>query len=497
MRQLQIAILLLATSAPAQAQDRNDIIFQKLYSKLANVLGVSDVDAAGQVDALVLASPGYILDEANVDYNNPNGRRIVFNLIDSSLRPSWILRFSGGKTSDVYSDILTNHTTSVVTMTAQQRDNLTKARAIIFDPKTNSGFSQRYRNFADARRELAAEMEAVQTWQRANPNDSIPATMVARLSDAREKYDLVAEKNVILAAKATIDSLENLDPAVFWGKALDRYQTNQLPVGANFVPIYDFYPAYPTWLDQSVSWTRIKFDDSDVNTVATSSRSNWNAGGSGRWGLWNVGGSYGQSESRSSFELDAQSFSVDFEVLRVKIDRPWMNYAVFGSRTWKWSPASANDKKLISDGNTSESSPPDGIAPLLPVEILIARNVSLTGNWNTSLKTTYSNQRSGGARVGWGPFSFGGGGGSSYDETKERVQISGNTITSPAPQIIGLLVQVLPKSPDPNLTDYEWPDQSPVKVNGIDLSGDALQQYQEEMEDINKLEREVDEVAPQ
>jgi hypothetical protein len=132
---------------------------------------------------------------------------------------------------------------------------------------------------------------------------------------------------------------------------------------------------------------------------------------------------------------------------------------------------------LVSDGTNDGHTAPTGVAPFLITEILLAKNVELTGNWSTELHTTYHNEKSGGGHVGWGPFSFGGNYNSTYDEAHDNTKITGNTISSPDVQIIGALVEILPKTPDPDRQHYPWPPRPGLLVKDFDASA-AIQNLQ-------------------
>jgi hypothetical protein len=160
------------------------------------------------------------------------------------------------------------------------------------------------------------------------------------------------------------------------------------------------------------------------------------------------------------------------EVTPIAVNRDWMNDTVFHSVAWRWG-SGAPDPSLISDGgDAAHGITPKGQMPFLITGLLLARNVSLTANWTSDLKTTYDHQTSGGASVGWGPFSFGG----HYVKTEHsdyrKADVSGNTISSADPQVIGFFVEVLPLSPNRSPT-LNFPKQivSPPAEPGALLGG--------------------------
>jgi hypothetical protein len=112
---------------------------------------------------------------------------------------------------------------------------------------------------------------------------------------------------------------------------------------------------------------------------------------------------------------------------------------------------------LISDGgDISHGQIPQGDMPFLPTGLLIARKVTISGQWDQTDLQFFHDHVSGGASFGFGPFSFGG----HYESDEKRqtyqAKLTGNTITFTDPQILGIYCYVLQKSPDP-LPTLTWP----------------------------------------
>jgi hypothetical protein len=150
--------------------------------------------------------------------------------------------------------------------------------------------------------------------------------------------------------------------------------------------------------------------------------------------------------------------SITMEVLRVNIDRPWLDALIFRSQIWRWSHNAPFESKLISDGTRSSSSiATDILMPYLPTGILVSRNVRIMGNVGATDTALHSEHVSTGASVSWGPFAVSGHyvedhKGNTFDST-----VNESGITIPGYQIIGWYCEILPKSPDPDLVTYRWP----------------------------------------
>jgi hypothetical protein len=228
------------------------------------------------------------------------------------------------------------------------------------------------------------------------------------------------------------------------------------------------YPSYPVWLDMNRTWTKLSLTQSDLQQTNNSSSTSVGGGASFNLGLWSVGADYSHQEQRQYFKLDASGYTVTMEVMRVTIDRPWMDETVFESEAWRWLQGTAYYGKLIASGadaGSGQTPPSTDIMPFVPTGLLIARRVSLSGNFVNDLQTFFHQHTSGGASVGWGPFSFSGRYESDDVNTYHEAHVAGNTISWDDPQILGFFVQVLPESPHPYRC-YHFPsDTAPLPAD--------------------------------
>ncbi|MGZ3921912.1 MAG: hypothetical protein ACXVC7_16550, partial [Bacteroidia bacterium] len=153
------------------------------------------------------------------------------------------------------------------------------------------------------------------------------------------------------------------------------------------------------------------------------------------------------------------NLNLSFDILRVSIDLPWMDGTLFESGAWDWARSTVYPGQLISTGaNYQKGEAPTGLMPFVPTAILLARNVELTADWSFDLNDTVNKVSSGGGSIGFGPFRLGGRTNKSDSSTHIIGKANGNTITFGNPQVIGYFVQVLPKSPNRDLS-RKWPDQ--------------------------------------
>ncbi len=449
LTKLTLACLALASAQAAWADDPNVEIMKKLYTKIGQVVGVGSNDPVVGSSFLVLANPGILIDPT-IDMSTMQGRHALAASIDKILLPKWIYGATNDTTLNLYQTVLTYKEPPLYTLTDQEKQMLADARSIIFKDVRNRVYSDEYKDYTSTKAALASAIGDVGTYSRANPNQSIPPTLLNSLQDARDAYNLIGQKNKFIGAMATIQTYEALDPFVWWGNLQNQFDFNTEIFNNTPSAKFDLYPSYSNWLDSTRTWTPFTISQQDLERTTSSSQSSVGGGLSAGFGLWSVGADYSHQEQRTYFQLDLSGYSISMELLRVTIDRPWMTSTVFHSHAWKWLASGPyGPKALISDGgDAAHGVSPQGLMPFLPTGLLIARKVSMTGTFSHDLTTTFNSQTSGGASIGWGPFSFGGRTNSSQQNTYTKATAAGNSLEFDTPQILGFFVEVLPKVPD-------------------------------------------------
>jgi hypothetical protein len=441
-----LSAAVLAPWVPAQSEDQNVQIMKKLFSKMAQVVGVG---GGSSREVLILANPGILIDP-ELDWTVAEDRARLAKVLDRVLLPSWVYQTNNLNTYDVYKTLLTTKEVPIYELTPKQKELLENAKKVVFSDSNKRVYSVQYEEYRTRRRAFAAATKVVEDYKRANPLESVPADMLVALDEARENYTLLGNKNEMIKQKTIIDTYEQFDPNVWWGSLQQKLDDNSDTINATQVPTYSFYPEYRTWLDETRSWTKLSISEKDLEQTNTSSATSIKAGFGAGWGLWSVGADYNNEQNRTYFKLDVTEYNLDMEMARVILERPWLDSQVFNSRAWKWLATSPYVEKLLSDGGYKTNSENGNVVmPFLPTGLLLARKVKLSGNFSSDLSTTFSSKTSGGGSVGWGPIKFGGRRNSSMSSSYRKANAAGNELSFDDVQILGFFVEVLPKSPDP------------------------------------------------
>lgn len=135
------------------------------------------------------------------------------------------------------------------------------------------------------------------------------------------------------------------------------------------------------------------------------------------------------------------TLSLAVETKRVKVTRTWLSPAIFKNRNWRLAPGSGF--KTLATGHLEDKDA--GLMPLLVTGVLLGRKLVLRGAWKEG-----ADPSSAGKLSALGPFSL------ATPAAAPAISHMGGelTITASSPQIIGYFCEILPKSPDPDLTVF-------------------------------------------
>jgi hypothetical protein len=466
-----------AAPSAAKAQSDNDQITEKLYTKIVqNAIVGTNADTTGS-SIFILANPGIAIDPALNPATSQADRKAISRVLDRVPGPSWIYQEMPYKVSDIYINVLQHHQVAVITMTAKQKRDLKDANNILFksgDPA--KGDSKKLKAYKQARATYQDQVNAVEAHRA--PDGSVPPEYNQARQDALQAWGKKGYKDEIDSALAKRDDLTSLDPDSWFQQLSAAYEAAEESPGTpdQFEPV-GLYPAYASWSTLK-GWATITLSADEIHNLQPTSEirnlqptndvgksqpgTNTNIGRSTgvKSELWSysTGASHTNADTQTHGNVNVSSITMD--VLRVGIDRSWLDGLIFRSQIWRWSPTAPLGSKLISDGSRPPSTT-DILMPYMPTAILVSRNVKISGHVSDVDTKFHSSHMSTSGSLSWGPFAIGG----RYEENENAhtfdSKVDGNGIAIPGYQIIGWYCEVLPKSPNPDLVKYKWPSDTP------------------------------------
>jgi len=441
------------------AEDRNVQIMKSLFSKIAGSFSLGTNSPIPNHSFLVLENPGTILDP-NLDMTALANQTAFSDLLDAVPYPSWMYESSSLSARSIWQRILNDKDLPTVELSAEEKAQLKTANRVL----TNADGSQTakkdsYDDCQIAYAEIVDKIQAAQIEFQLH-GTPIPSSLQVRRQQSWNKWLATGHKFEIESALAVKFNLEARDPDLWWGELLNLWNSEAAKYGGN--PLTFTNPDRSTWA-ASGPWQEVKFSSSDIDTIQESTFTRTGGSAGFGWGLWHVGGNAGYSRTEGFSKSEISTFDLSFEVRRVKIERPWMDSFVFRSRCWRLMNNSAGLQ--ISDGaDAAAGNTATGLMPLLPVGLLLAKNVKINANWSQEEKTTLSTHFTGGASFGWGPFSIGGTYEKDVNKAHTHGSLAGDTLSYDGMQILGWICDVLPVCPHP---DPSLPWNPPLSIANL------------------------------
>lgn len=213
---------------------------------------------------------------------------------------------------------------------------------------------------------------------------------------------------------------------------------------------WHFCNAYPSnWYENEKMYIKIVINSSSTKNIKTSKY--LAAGGETSikvgWFANDTSAEYKKSEEHEDKESSVTG--IEMEIASVKIERPWLNERLFSLGNWKidgQSIGSISDGTFIKNENGVIKSN-QGSIPLITKNMIIARNVKLTGKFSKDLRDKMTQDVKAATSVRIGPFKAKGH--TEHSKNKEVIKsdIDESEVTIESPQIIGFISSIVKRSP--------------------------------------------------
>jgi hypothetical protein len=266
----------------------------------------------------------------------------------------------------------------------------------------------------------------------------------------------------IQSAISVRDSLERRGAERIFDERRQRFQQHARGLGADGAQ-FQFTKYFPDRFWESPdNWTRVSFVHNEVHKVDEHTVERIGGGAGAGFGLWSFGGSFQRNKDDKYARCDTNDVDIAFSLAKIPIRRSWMDGGVLRSRNWALNYDLTSRAENFSDGAGK------GTMPLVPVALLVARDVRLNFSMSSEVNTYAMEEISGSARAGWGPFSVRG---NYYKKTEKQTHDfvrDGKGLEIKGMQVIGFVLESVPKCPNPDPA-LGWPEGTKYE----DISPDA------------------------
>ncbi|MEK7954425.1 hypothetical protein [Luteolibacter soli] len=457
--------MILGTTAAISSSSAQDAQQQRAIAYVTNVRNtlkevIAGAAGTGKQTEFLLKIPGLPVD-SKMDLSNQINRLSFMRILDK--RPLGDL---SGQTSEesmamIYREVLNGTEPKTPTDEDQVKVIRSEIRAIddklvvpaAEDEEPTKGvqlkfmkYSQRYQDAVTAYNKSIRDKQTGEGEKGTDENAKFSAMQIAEsnlknanMGNSTEYFDLVGKRDQLRF------ELDKLDPFVYRREIFNTWLEVQGPPP---VPKTLYYPPLAQWEGDS-GYVKISFSAETLRKHSGSSSSS--ASANGGFMMFKASGSGGNSHTFSDEQLN--SLSMEMEIKQVVLDHIWMDATVFRSPNWKFKkdgPGTIEaEKQRISYGKPDENGLYQGRLPLLPVGLVIARNIKINVKMDKKTADEISKQISGGGGGSFLGFSFGASAShSSTDKTKFGDATEGG-FEIKAPTIIGYICEVLPECPTP------------------------------------------------
>ncbi len=194
------------------------------------------------------------------------------------------------------------------------------------------------------------------------------------------------------------------------------------------------------WTEPTCKGTELTISSDKLKTSTSTTATTYSNNSRG-W-FW-----YGRSSSTGSTDtkdvsMEAESFTLEAELVLVRIQRTWLNQLLFTMSGWSNNAYSQDNP--ISDGKGG------GALPGIPSAFVMLRNVSIEAKFNQSDSKYIRTQSESSSSSGWGWGPFGGGSRkSSSDSTSDKFESTadGVKLSFSQPQVVAWISTLVPKCP--------------------------------------------------
>jgi hypothetical protein len=271
------------------------------------------------------------------------------------------------------------------------------------------------------------------------------ATYRRKVKSAMDAWVSVGYKNEVDQINAYINQVTQRDMMLWKQALLENYGDGLIN---SLGPASQFYYAtmIPGGFATAKGWTNFSFKTYDYESNQHSKSNAWGANAGVNFGFWSAAASAKGASSSMKASVDMSNFSMSFDLTQVPISRPWFFPEFFMNKGWTLEKGNGwmyND--MPSDGKL----PPKGNFIGYPTSAIFARNVVMNYDELHVQRSEWSKSISAGGSVGIGPFRVGGSYSSQESDKKLKVNETKNGLTVGGMQLIGLVCNLVGKSPDP------------------------------------------------
>jgi hypothetical protein len=202
--------------------------------------------------------------------------------------------------------------------------------------------------------------------------------------------------------------------------------------------------AMPTdWCEPTSRGSQLTLSSKSLATKTSDEASEYSSNSKGIF--WSGSRSKDGKTTGQSSSMDASEFELTAELIVVRIRRPWLNSVLFSMTDWS---AKGIPQNGVSNGKLKGNE--NAVLPLIPSAFIVAKNVTIKGNFTAQDASHFTSESSSSESWGWGWGPFSGGGRYFKSRTENdtfQSSYSNGVLKLPGLQLVAWVSTVTPPSP--------------------------------------------------
>jgi len=385
-----------------------------------------------------LAAPGIMI-EPELASKNVEDRKYISKMLDLANPKTKFFSMSPKKLSKSYGDIMNFGLPIFNTATPPKVPPALQADYDLTDPTIEDGPMKKYEAALQAYDAAVAARDSERVRNLLDPGRgslySAPSFATAVEKAERElNNEKIGNSKKIDAALERIRQFENNDPGIMWTQLVKEYNNGKF----EDTVLVDTYPRMESWAKPE-GWMKFHYKTTDKTDSEKYSKMDSDTTVTFKKGIVDATGKAKWEREETVKMVDDDSFVLDFELKRVFVNWPWLDWSVFDGASWKW-----NDVKkgtVIADGNGG------GELPYVMRSFIMVRNVVISSNSIKNYKRNFMEKIKAEVDVTVGPFSVKSEFNSHQKDDLTRDNTKENSISIADPQILAFVSEAVPMNP--------------------------------------------------
>ena len=198
-----------------------------------------------------------------------------------------------------------------------------------------------------------------------------------------------------------------------------------------------------------IGWPKFTFASNEVKEYTTDNNYQWGGRASVGSLFWSASAEHEGSRQYTEHSSDTNKMSMEFELLRAPILRPWFDTYLLTGRGWKW-PSQTKENPETADMFSDGKLPAEGGWQMIPTEVIMVRNLKVKMDMSSSVNRETLTKTKSAVEAGYGFFKIKGSVTTSNGTKEYEFAESADGIECAQPQIVAYFCRLMPKSPNPD-----------------------------------------------